>query len=122
MPDTAYDTILSKKFPEILLIDQSAETFPKIWPPDWHLIRTNYWHLSWKVTLGHFNYFGVPTNGRALSQFRDTVVRHWFKTLKRRSQRSRITWKKMYTLSATYIPTARVTHPYPLERLRVNTW
>lgn len=73
------------------------------------------------VVTGHFNYYGVPTNIRALSQFREDVVRHWFKTLNRRSQRSRMTWKKMAAITAKYIPSARVKHPYPLERLHVIT-
>jgi RNA-directed DNA polymerase len=73
------------------------------------------------VVIGHFNYYGVPTNGRTLNMFKQAVVRHWFKTLQRRSQRSRITWKKMSQLVATYLPPPRLTHPYPLERLHVNT-
>lgn len=73
------------------------------------------------VVQGHFNYYGVPTNGRVLSQFRSDVIRHWLKTLRRRSQRTRMTWKRMLELAATYIPQARLTHQYPLERLRVTT-
>jgi RNA-directed DNA polymerase len=73
------------------------------------------------VVTGHFNYYGVPTNGRSLNMFRQAVTRHWFKTLRRRSQRSRMTWKKMSQLVATFLPSPRLTHPYPLERLHVTT-
>lgn len=73
------------------------------------------------VVTGHFNYYGVPTNAPMLYTFRHAVTRHWFKTLQRRSQRSRITWQKMSQLIAVYLPPARLTHPYPLNRLRVKT-
>ena len=44
------------------------------------------------VLRGHANYYGVPGNQRALYAFRSEAVRHWFMALRRRSQRTRLTW------------------------------
>jgi RNA-directed DNA polymerase len=68
------------------------------------------------VLVGHFNYYGVPTNGKQLDSFRNQVIRHWRHTLNRRSQRTRMTWQRMYQLVETYLPPAKITHEYPLER------
>ncbi len=61
------------------------------------------WHLSipeqgrWlaSVLAGHYRYYGVPDNIRALQAFREAVIRHWLRALRRRSQRSRMTWERM---------------------------
>src|SRR4029453_3667372 len=47
------------------------------------------------VIRGHFAYFAVPTNGRLLSVFRYNISIMWFQSLRRRSQRHRLTWKRM---------------------------
>ncbi len=73
------------------------------------------------VVRGHLNYYGVPTNGKQLYSFRTQVLRHWWHTLKRRSQRNRITWERMYQLADIWLPPAKIVHPYPLDRLRVRT-
>ena len=44
------------------------------------------------VLLGHYRYYGVPRNGRLLRVFRDTIMRSWCQTRRRRSQRHRMTW------------------------------
>ena len=43
---------------------------------------------------GHFNYFGVNGNQRCLSMLLKKVERSWFRWLRRRSQRTRMTWKR----------------------------
>src|SRR6266436_4779754 len=40
-----------------------------------------------QVIRGYFNYHAVPTNNRAVASFRDEVVRGWWQSLRRRSQR-----------------------------------
>ena len=73
-----------------------------------------------RVVQGHFNYYGVPGNRRALDRFRTQVCRAWKAALGRRSQKGRkITWKRMGVLIAGWIPSTRITHPYPRERLVV---
>ena len=73
------------------------------------------------VLLGHYQYYGVPRNGRALSAFRYHVIMLWRKTLKRRSQKNnRITWKYMERLADRWLPTPRITQPYPHMRLKTS--
>jgi RNA-directed DNA polymerase len=43
---------------------------------------------------GHFNYFGVNGNSRSLAMVLIKVERSWFRWLRRRSQRTRMTWKR----------------------------
>jgi len=46
------------------------------------------------VLRGHYRYYGLIFNHRALSQFYQLVKRMWFKALQRRSQKSRMNWKQ----------------------------
>ncbi len=71
------------------------------------------------VLLGHFRYYGVPTNGPALSEFRYQVVRAWKRALERRSQAARVTWERMYRLARNWLPYPRIYHLYPSQRLIV---
>ena len=72
------------------------------------------------VLRGHFQYYGVPFNSRALSAFRRRVVHMWYKTLRRRSHKTRLTWTRMVRL-ARMLPQPRISHPHPTERLCVMT-
>jgi RNA-directed DNA polymerase len=69
---------------------------------------------------GHFAYFAVPTNGRLLSVFRYNISIMWFQSLRRRSQRHRLTWKRMCRLIERFLPSPRVLHPWPDQRFRVT--
>ena len=73
------------------------------------------------VVGGHIRYYGVPMNTRALSTFRFQVGRLWMRTLRRRSQRHRLTWTRMLGHINRWLPPARTCHPYPLKRLGVIT-
>jgi group II intron reverse transcriptase/maturase len=73
------------------------------------------------VLHGHYRYYGVPRNNYALSQFRNQVVRLWFRSLRRRSQKTRLTWARMNRLASRYLPRPRLYHPYPEQRLCVTT-
>jgi group II intron reverse transcriptase/maturase len=73
------------------------------------------------VVTGHFNYYGVPTNLRALNTFRFRVIGFWMKALRDRSQNDHFTWKRMYEMSDRWIPWGHITHPYPLLRFGVKT-
>lgn len=72
------------------------------------------------VLTGHYQYYGVPHNIRALRSFRHHVRRQWYRSLKRRSQRSRLTWARMDRLATRWLPQATIRHPYPYDRFRVN--
>jgi len=73
------------------------------------------------VVRGYFNYHAVPDNSRRMSVFRDRVSRFWLRALRRRSQKGgRLTWERMQGLFQTWLPPARVLHPYPNKRLRAS--
>lgn len=72
------------------------------------------------VLRGHNQYFGVPFNGRAQASFRHHVTRLWFRTLRRRSHKTRLTWDRMVRLQR-WLPQPRVVHPHPDQRLLVRT-
>jgi RNA-directed DNA polymerase len=73
------------------------------------------------VVNGYFNYHAVPTNIKALEQFRKQVTRLWHRSLKRRSQRHRLTWERMNKIQYRWIPKARIIHPWPTVRFEVRT-
>jgi RNA-directed DNA polymerase len=85
----------------------------------WSIPEVGQWLKT--VLRGHYQYYGVPWNGRMLSRFRWIVMRLWCKTLRRRSQKRRITWKRMYKIAEQWLPNPFIYHPYPLERLYVTT-
>ncbi len=73
------------------------------------------------VLRGHGNYYGVPGNQRALYAFRSEVVRHWYMALRRRSQRTRLTWQRMRRLRNRWLPFLTITHQWPDARFDVRT-
>lgn len=73
------------------------------------------------VVDGHVRYYGVPMNTQALSCFRHQIGRMWLYALRRRSQKTTVTWERMYRLIDHWLPPAKVCHPYPLRRMGVIT-
>ena len=73
------------------------------------------------VVRGHCAYYAVPGNIDAVAAFRKQVVRHWRRALRRRSQRTSLTWERIYRLAVRWIPTARIQHPWPSVRFDVRT-
>lgn len=73
------------------------------------------------VVRGYFAYHAVPTNGRSLALFRKEVERSWLHALRRRSQRSRMTWERMQVLARRWLPPSRILHPWPEERFDAKT-
>ena len=74
-----------------------------------------------RVVQGHYNYYAVPGNIAALEAFRQQVTRHWYNALRRRSQRSSLTWERMQRLEARWLPPARILHPWPNTRFDART-
>ena len=72
------------------------------------------------VVRGYFNYHAVPTNGRALHVFRHYVIDLWRRTLRRRSQKDRITWARMTKLADAWLPKPTILHPWPSVRFAVR--
>ena len=73
------------------------------------------------VVCGYYAYHAVPTNIRALEAFRTQVTRHWLRTLRRRSQKSRVTWERMNQIATRWLPRPRILHPWPEQRFDART-
>jgi hypothetical protein len=85
----------------------------------WSIPDVGKWLKS--VITGHCRYYGVPWNGKSLTRFRSEITRMWFRILRRRSQKSRVTWERMNRLAKKWLPMPFICHPYPMERMSVNT-
>jgi RNA-directed DNA polymerase len=68
------------------------------------------------VLTGHARYYGVPDNSPALMSFRFALVGLWIRTLRRRSQKHRLPWKRMTDIARQWLPYPRICHPWPSER------
>lgn len=78
------------------------------WP-----IKAQHAALSRKLR-GHFNYFGVNGNSRALASVLYWVIIGWWKWLRRRSQRARMPWPRFAKLLERF--------PLPAAQVRVRIW
>ena len=88
------------------------------------LSRVRQWCRRWrhapvpwqqhKLSLGlrgHYAYYGIMGNYRALSSFHYQVTQEWRKWLNRRSQKAKMTWKRFVRLLANYpLPRPRIVH------------
>jgi hypothetical protein len=68
------------------------------------------------VVRGYLNYHAVPGNKRSLEAFIKEVARAWLHALRRRSQRHRMTWERLWKLVTRWFPKPRILHPYPTVR------
>ena len=87
----------------------------------WHIPVREQGRWLAQVIRGYFAYHAVPTNYQRMGQFRREIVRLWYCALKRRSQRDRTTWPRMTQLAETWLPRARILHPWPEERFDART-
>jgi RNA-directed DNA polymerase len=73
------------------------------------------------VLTGHYRYYGVPTNHRALKQFRERVQFMWHASLQRRSQRGRWNLQQFNSFKERFpLPPARIHHPWPSDRFALR--
>jgi RNA-directed DNA polymerase len=79
----------------------------------WHRhddVRVQQLALASKLK-GHYGYFGITGNSRALSYFWHEVKGAWRTWLNRRSQNAGMTWERMHRLLERYpLPTPRIVH------------
>lgn len=73
-----------------------------------------------RVVDGHAQYYGVAGNSRALSRFRYLVVRLWWRSLCRRSDKGHVPWERMKRLVAHWLPSVQITHSYGAWQPRVR--
>lgn len=69
-----------------------------------------------RVLQGHYQYYAVPGNSPAMAHFRESVIRLWYTTLRRRSQKSGHNWMRMQRLERQWLPYPRILHPWPRQR------
>jgi group II intron reverse transcriptase/maturase len=77
-------------------------------------------HWLRQVVTGHFAYYAVPTNSRALDAFRYHVTNLWRRTLRRRSQKDGYTWDRITKVATAWLPKPRILHPWPNARFAVK--
>jgi RNA-directed DNA polymerase len=77
--------------------------------------------LSQKLR-GHFQYYGITGNYRALNRFRNETEKTWKKWLTRRSEKKRMSWDKFARLKERYpLPATKVVQSiYRPQRMRVS--
>ena len=73
-----------------------------------------------QVVGGFFAYHAVPTNYRTLSAFHHHVTDLWRRSLRRRGQKDRTTWRRIGVLADRWLPEPRITHPWPAARFAVK--
>ena len=73
------------------------------------------------VVRGHCRYYAVPGNYKAVDAFREEAVKHWYRALRRRSQRTSLAWQRMGRLEARWIPPAKIMHSWPNVRFDART-
>jgi group II intron reverse transcriptase/maturase len=73
------------------------------------------------VLGGHYRYYAVPTNSRALAQFRRAVRFTWHRALQRRSQRASWTVARLKAFDVRFpLPLPRILHPWPTARFALR--
>lgn len=73
-------------------------------------LRVQHTSLSRKLH-GHYGYYGITGNGRALACFLHALTRLWRKWLSRRSQRGALTWDRFNAYLRSFpLPTPRIVH------------
>jgi hypothetical protein len=65
---------------------------------------------------GYFYYYALPGNTASLSLFRHRLLVLGWHTVRRRSQKHRISWTRMLALATRWLPKPQVLHPYPDAR------
>jgi hypothetical protein len=79
------------------------------------LITGSLFHAS--ILRGHYGYFGLPHNWRALNAFRQNLLVIWFRCLRRRSQKARrLGWVRFKEMLERFpLPLPRITHPWATQ-------
>ncbi len=77
-----------------------------------HAVKEQWRTLCLKLK-GHFGYYGITGNSKALDNFRYRVRHVWRKWLSRRSQTAHVKWDRFALLEQRYpLPPARLAHPF----------
>jgi RNA-directed DNA polymerase len=82
------------------------------------LAETGRWLKS--IVQGYFNYYAVPGNTVNLGVFRHRLLVQWWHSVRRRSQKHRISWTRMLALAKRWLPGPQVLHPFPDARFAAS--
>jgi group II intron reverse transcriptase/maturase len=74
-----------------------------------------------QMLQGHLNYFAVSGNDKSLWWFFNEVRWLWLKSLRRRSQKARLSWERFTRLVDRFFPPIKVLHPLPCHRFDART-
>ena len=74
-----------------------------------------------RVINGWLNYYAVPGTPHELKKFVRAVKQLLLRTMRRRSQKDRFSWPELERLVSIYWPKPTIRHPWPSQRLTVNT-
>jgi len=78
-----------------------------------HLTKAQQYKSLCSRMRGHYNYYGITGNTRAIQSFRRRVEELWKKWLDRRSQKSRRSWDRYKAFLQHYpLPAPRIVHSY----------
>ena len=69
-----------------------------------------------QVVRGYFPYHAIPGNWARLKAYRNEVLRMWLPVLRRRSQRSRLSWERFREGLGSLLPPVQILQPYPNVR------
>jgi len=99
------------------LLEKWRREHPHDTPPSSLSPSPTFAHSSASLLRGHYGYYGLPHNYRALNGFREEVRRIWFNCLQRRSQKGRrMSWEIFDSLTARFpLPLPRITHPWAAQ-------
>src|SRR6266513_1362714 len=61
-----------------------------------------------QVVRGYFQYHAIPGNWARLKAYRNDVLRMWLHTLRRRSQRSRMSWDRFREGLGSLLPPVQI--------------
>jgi hypothetical protein len=67
-----------------------------------HLPLPIIWHKINLKLVGHYNYYGVSDNWHNLLRFKRQIEKKVYYWLKRRSQKSKLTWDKLNNIFKNY--------------------
>jgi RNA-directed DNA polymerase len=86
-----------------------------------HQAVTEQYRWICSVLVGHYRYYAVPSNYRALAQFRHAVCCIWHRSLQRRSQRARWNSAQYSVVEKRFpLPPPRILHPWPARRFALR--
>jgi hypothetical protein len=73
-----------------------------------------------RVVRGYFQYHAIPGNQQRMATFLKEVKWTWYRALRRRSQRCRLTRERFHAQLGCLLPKIQVLHPYPDARFDVK--